>query len=445
MFACTNCGYKTLKWLGKCPQCGFWESFIEEDAKPRKAAKTKDVTLVNIKELAQTTEKRLPTGINEFDRVLGGGLVKGEVVLIGGEPGVGKSTLLLETAAKLAQENKVLYVSAEESINQINLRAKRLGICPDNLFIVTEDNIEDILPLFDKDFSVVIIDSIQVVRLNYLSGSAGSLVQVRETTGVLTEKAKKTGVCLIIVGHVTKEGVISGPKVMEHIVDCVVYFEGEKNSNFRILRAMKNRFGSVGEIGVFEMTQKGLEQVENPSSIFISQDNQIMPGRSTACILEGMRPMLVEIQALVTKGNFGMIRRKTSGFDFNRFSLLVAMLEKRLGLHLATQDVFVNITGGIRIDDPTADLALVAAVASSAQDFVVPADSIFIGEVGLSGELRIAYNITQRLMEAKRLGFKQAFIPEINHKKLNPKDFFGLNILGFNNAKEVIEKIKMKT
>lgn len=441
MFICLNCGYKTLKWLGKCPECASWESFIQEQ-KQTKKTKVKQAKVINIKELSGLIEQRTSTHLVEFDRVLGGGFIKGEVLLIGGEPGIGKSTLLLQAAAQVAKDKKVLYVSAEESTNQINLRIKRLGVSCDNLFIVNEDNVEAILDLCDKDFELVIIDSIQVLSLTGLGGSKGSLVQVRESANALTEKAKKKGICLIIVGHVTKEGIISGPKVLEHIVDCVIYFEGEKNSNFRILRAAKNRFGSVGEIGVFEMTQTGLREIENPSSIFLSQDKQTMPGRCVTCVLEGMRPVLVEIQALVTKGNFGMVRRKISGFEFNKFSLLLAMIEKRLSLNLATQDVFANITGGIRIDDPAADLGLVLAVVSSYQDFVIGADLIFIAEVGLSGELRMVYNISQRLLEAKRLGFEAAFIPQTNFTRLKVNDLSGFNVYGCNNVKEVIDKLR---
>ncbi|MFC1599249.1 DNA repair protein RadA, partial [Candidatus Omnitrophota bacterium] len=307
---------------------------------------------------------------------------------------------------------------------------------------INEDSVGDILSLFDKDIAVIIIDSIQAVSVDSLGSSRGSLIQVRESANLLTEKAKKKGVSLVVVGHVTKEGFISGPKVLEHIVDCVIYFEGEKNSNYRILRAAKNRFGSVGEIGVFEMTHSGLSEVESPTSVFISQQKEPTPGVSVSCILEGIRPILVEIQALVTKGTFGMVRRKTFGFDFNRSSLLLAMLEKRVGLHLATQDVFINVTGGLRIIDPAADLSLVLAVASSLQGFVIPSDCIFIAEVGLSGELRMVYNITQRLSEVARLGFSSAFISAANAEKLNLGGFKGLRVYPCRNVKEVIQKVK---
>ncbi|MCD6539580.1 MAG: DNA repair protein RadA [Candidatus Omnitrophica bacterium] len=441
MFICRNCGYKTFKWLGKCPECGAWESFTEE-VSSRKEREDPLPSLTNIRELSTIKEERFPTQIKEFDRVLGGGLIKGEVVLVGGEPGIGKSTLLLEVASQIAKNKKVLYVSAEESLAQINLRAKRLGIDAENLFLVNEDNLETLLLLFEKDFFLIIIDSIQVLKIASLGASLGSLVQIRESANILTETAKKKGVSLFIVGHVTKEGVISGPKALEHIVDCVIYFEGEKNSNFRILRAVKNRFGSLGEIGVFEMTSSGLKEVENPSSIFISGEGRSSSGSAVGCVLEGVRAILVEVQALVTRASFGMVRRKSVGFDFNRFSLILAMMEKRLGLNLGNQDVFVNVTGGIRIDDPCSDLALVLAVASSYEDFLVPRECVFIGEVGLSGELRRVYNISQRLSEIKRLGFLYAFIPQSNLEKLNLKEFLGLKLYGCRDIKEVISKVK---
>ncbi len=442
MFLCKNCGYKTLKWLGRCPECGVWESFTKEQAKSKKQRRVKELNIVNIKNLTDTKQARIPTNIQEFDRVLGGGLVEGEVVLIGGEPGVGKSTLLLKAADNLAKEKKVLYLSAEESVNQISLRAQRLGIESENLFIVAEDNIEDIIELFNKDYSVIIIDSIQVVYLKSIGSSRGSLLQVRESANLLTEHAKKTGTSLLIVGHVTKEGSIAGPKVLEHIVDCVIYFEGEKNSNFRILRAIKNRFGSVGEIGVFEMTQKGLKQVKNPSSFFISKQDHTESGKGVSCILEGIRPVLVEIQALVTRGSFGVARRKVSGVDFNRFSLLVAMMEKRLGLRLGDQDVFVNVTGGIRISDPAVDLALAVSIVTSFKDININNNTIFIAELGLSGELRKVHNIAKRLKESQRLGFLQAFISNKDAEKLDKDSFGDLEILSFEHLKDVVDYLK---
>jgi DNA repair protein RadA/Sms len=443
MFVCRNCGYKTLKWLGKCPECGIWESFIQQEQKAKKI-KAKELTPVKIVDLSESEEIRISTNIGEFDRVLGGGLVKGEVVLIGGEPGVGKSTLLLQAAAKLSENQKVLYLTAEESLNQISLRAKRLGIDSQNLFIISEDNIENIQELFNKDFAVIIIDSIQVVHLQGLGSSRGSLLQVRESANLLTESAKKNGISLFIAGHVTKEGAIAGPKVLEHIVDCVIYFDGEKNSNFRILRAIKNRFGSVGEIGVFQMTASGLEQVDNPSSFFISKQDQQETGKSISCVLEGIRPVLVEIQALVTKGNFGMARRKVSGMDFNRFSLLVAMMEKRLGLRLGDQDVFVKVTGGMKINDPAVDLALAVAIISSYKDIFISNDAIFIAELGLSGELRKAHNIDSRLKEAERLGFSQAFISGKDAGDLNPAAYKNMEILGFNYLNQIVESLQGK-
>jgi len=447
MFICANCGYKALKWMGRCPSCNAWESFVEESPlSAKKSKKTVQVKPISINALSNSEEERVSTKIEEFDRVLGGGIVSGEVILLGGEPGIGKSTLLLEAADKLAGEKKVLYVSAEESINQINLRAKRLEIKNNNLFIVNEDNLEGILPLFDKGFDCIIIDSIQVVHIASLNSAKGSLLQVRESANILTETAKKKGIPVIIVGHVTKDGAIAGPKVLEHIVDCVIYFEGEKNSSYRVLRAVKNRFGPVGEIGVFEMVSRGLKEVKNPSSVFISSGNksQGLSGRSISCVLEGMRPLLVEIQALVTKGVFGMVRRKSSGFDFNRFSLLTAVLEKRLGLHMASQDIFINVAGGIRINDPAADLALITAAISSFQNLEIDSSFIFIAEVGLSGELRGVRNILARLNESKRMGFSSVFISRQDYDKINLKDFLGLKVHGFENVRDVAEKIKAR-
>lgn len=442
MFTCKNCGYKTLKWMGRCPQCSMWETFEQQSPAKKKRSSLPEAKVLNINSLTSIKEERIPTNINEFDRVLGGGLVKGEVILLGGEPGVGKSTLLLQTADKLAKNKKVLYVSAEESANQISLRAKRLGIDNKNLFIVAEDKIESILPLFQKDYSLIIIDSIQVVYLKSLGSSKGSLLQVRESTNILTEKAKKSGVGLMIIGHVTKEGNIAGPKVLEHVVDCVVYFEGEKNSSFKILRAMKNRFGSVGEIGIFEMTNKGLNGVENPSSLFLSEDETPQSGRSVSCIIEGIRPVLVEIQALVTRGSFGVARRRFSGIDFNRASLLLAMMEKRLGFHLSDQDVFVNVTGGMKIDDTTADLALAVAIASSFENFIIPRGFIFISELGLSGELRKAQNYLKQIKEAQRLGFTLSFISKKDAERINPGDVKNISVHGFSHLKEVLSRLK---
>lgn len=441
MYICKNCGYQTLKWLGRCPECQMWETFSLQEKKEIKPRK--EIRPIPLEEPQVTQVERFSTGIGELDRVLGGGLIKGEVVLIGGEPGIGKSTLLLETGGKLSQRGKVLYISAEESLEQINLRAKRLNISSKNLYLLNEDEIVSITEFFKKNFLAIILDSIQTVQISALKTSKGSLLQVRESASILTEEAKKTNTSLFIVGHVTKDGSLSGPKVLEHIVDCVVYFEGERNSHYRILRAVKNRFGSTGEIGVFEMNSQGLKEVKNPSSIFISDFKEEIPGRCITCVNEGIRPIFIEIQALVTKGTFGVVRRKTSGFDFNRFSLLLAMLEKRMGFYLGNQDVFVNVAGGIKVNDPSADLGLVVAVASGFKDIPLSSNFVFIGEVGLGGELRRINQPSRRLVEAQRLGFKSIVLPKINTENLDLKKFLEIEIYGARNIGEVLRIINI--
>jgi DNA repair protein RadA/Sms len=444
MYRCANCDYVSAKWLGRCPECGAWDAFVEErkDAKGgKKAFALKSVSMTPLSGLSAVVEKRVETGIAEFDRVLGGGLVTGEVTLVGGEPGIGKSTLLLEVAARLARNNKVLYISAEESLGQVSIRARRLGVDNHNLLFAAEDVVENILPLFEQDFAVIIVDSIQVIGFSAIQAARGSMVQVREAANALTDKAKKTGTCLLIVGHVTKEGAIAGPKLLEHVVDCVIYFEGERNSHFRILRAVKNRFGSIGEIGVFEMTGAGLEEVSNPSTIFVSEEDKDVPGRCIGCVLEGIRPILIEVQSLTADASYGVARRKTSGFDFNKYTLILAMIEKRLGINLAAYDVFLNVTGGMRINDPTADLAAAVATVSAYQGFVVPPDCVFIGEVGLLGELRSAPQVEQRLKEASRMGFKKAFIPRINYDKIRKSGFEGMDVNAAGNVQDVFDAL----
>jgi DNA repair protein RadA/Sms len=447
MYLCSNCGYASVKWLGKCPGCGEWESFYQDEAKKNaKGAKgksaAKDVKLTPLKDIPEAVYARHTTGIAEFDRVLGGGLVKGAVVLVGGEPGIGKSTILIDAASRLARERKVLYISAEESMEQVSGRAKRLGISNEQLLFASEDAVENILPLFErKDVAAIVVDSIQVVGFDAIDAAKGSVVQVRESAHALTQAAKKHDVALFIVGHVTKEGNIAGPKLLEHIVDAVIYFEGERNSHFRILRAIKNRFGSVGEIGVFEMTSAGLAEVTNPSSVFISKGDERIPGRSIGCVLEGVRPLMIEAQALTAGADFGNARRRASGFNANRLPLFVAMLEKRLQVSFAQTDVFLNVAGGISVDDPSADLAAVAAIISAFQNTPLDPRAVFVGEVGLLGELRNASNLTQRLGEAQRLGFTRAFIPAVNAEKTKdlPK---GLAIVPVKDVVELVEKLR---
>lgn len=426
VFSCQNCGYQSAKWLGRCPDCSTWNSFTEEDYSPP-AVRTKERTAlykdepVLLRDVEVNEEDRLKTEIHELDRVLGGGIVKGSVVLIGGDPGVGKSTVSLQVSAHLTKRGStVLYVSGEESVAQTKLRAKRLGqIDSDNLYIVNQTDLSFIIEYIKKlNPDVVVIDSIQVIFDPAISSSPGSVSQVRECAGILTQMAKTSGTSIFIIGHVTKEGTLAGPRVLEHIVDTVLYFEGDRFSIYRILRAVKNRFGSTNEIGVFEMTPSGLEQVKNPSEIFLSERPKDVSGSVVTSILEGSRPLLVEIQSLVSKSSFGYARRRSQGFDFNRLSLLVAVLEKRVGLHLETEDIFVNVAGGIKIEDPTADLAVATAVASAFREQLVMPEMVVFGEIGLAGEIRSVSQVLLRINEAEKLGFKHCVLPKNSCKNL---------------------------
>jgi len=422
VFVCQNCGNQSPKWQGRCPNCGSWNSFVEENflstsVSPREnlIPQQEPVLLseVDIKE-----ESRLKIEIEELDRVLGGGVVKGSVVLVCGDPGIGKSTISLQVSTHLSRlGHKVLYVSGEESIKQTKLRANRLGSTEgkNNFYIVNQVNLNSIIEYINKlSPEVVIIDSIQVVYQPDISSSPGTVSQVRESAGILTQLAKTTGIALFIIGHVTKEGFLAGPKVLEHMVDTVLYFEGERYSIYRILRATKNRFGSTNEIGVFEMTSNGLIEVKNPSEIFLSERPKHTSGSVVVSVLEGTRTILVEIQALVSKSSFGMVSRRTQGIDYNRLSLLVAVLEKRLGIYLGDKDVFVNVAGGVRIIDPAADLGVVIAIASAFQEKAISSDIVVLGEVGLAGEVRSISQISSRINEIRKLGFKRCIIPKNN-------------------------------
>jgi DNA repair protein RadA/Sms len=419
-FVCQSCGLSSPRWIGKCPDCSTWNSFVEEEvlAKPRSertALFREPVLLHTVKSLEG---ERMLLGTDELDRVLGGGIVRGSVVLVGGDPGIGKSTIALQICNQLAHQNKkILYVSGEESIQQTKLRADRLGAqSSKNFFIVNVTDMDAILE-FIKKFApdLVVIDSIQVVYTPLLSSSAGSVSQVRECANILTQLAKQSNTSILLIGHVTKEGTLAGPRVLEHIVDTVLYFEGERFSNYRVLRAMKNRFGSTNEIGVFEMSVSGLKEVKNPSEIFLAERPKESSGSVVVPILEGTRPILVEIQALVTKANFGVTRRKAQGIDYNRLSLLVAVLEKRMNLKLLDKDVFVNVVGGMKIEDPAVDLGICLAIGSSIYDKVVPFDTVALGEVGLASEVRSITNVTLRINEARKLGFKKCILPKSNH------------------------------
>lgn len=432
-FVCQNCGYACAKWIGKCPDCSSWNSFVEEavSSKPRGLSPRlcEPVLLSTVK---FQKEDRIAVGIEELDRVLGGGIVRGSVILIGGDPGIGKSTISLQMSHCLAEKGqKVLYVSGEESVAQTKLRADRLySKTSDNLYIVNLTDIDSVV-VFIKQFlpDLVVIDSIQVVYTQGLSSSAGSVSQVRECANILTQLAKQTGVSVLLIGHVTKEGTLAGPRVLEHIVDTVLYFEGERFSNYRVLRAIKNRFGSTNEIGVFEMGSGGLDQVKNPSNIFLSERPKEVSGSVVVPIVEGSRPILVEIQALVTKANFGVTRRKAQGIDHNRLSLLTAVLEKRLSLKLFDKDIFVNVVGGMKIEDPAVDLGVCLAIGSSAYDKVIPFDIVAVGEVGLAAEIRSITNIQMRINEAQKLGFKKCILPKSNYQACKDQTAGALNLV----------------
>ncbi len=422
VFACQACGFQSPRWLGRCPDCQAWNSLVEERveaaAPAAQAGAGPLATPVPITTVHGGSETRLPSGIGELDRVLGGGLVPGSVVLVGGDPGIGKSTLVLQALAALSRTGRTLYVSGEESPQQVKMRADRLGIADDQLLVVAETALERILDHARAIAPVALaVDSIQTVYTEQLSSAPGSIGQVRDSAAQLVADAKRHHRAALLVGHVTKEGSFAGPRVLEHMVDTVLYFEGERGHPFRILRAVKNRFGSTNEIGVFEMQERGLQPVANPSALFLAERPTDVPGSVVIATMEGTRPILVEVQALVSPSSFGTPRRTTLGFDPNRVALLVAVLEKKMGIHLMGQDVFVNIAGGVRIDEPAADLGVLAAVASSFLDKAVDAHTLLLGEVGLAGEVRAIAQIETRLREARKLGFTRCILPETSRRQ----------------------------
>ncbi|MFA4854606.1 MAG: DNA repair protein RadA [Candidatus Omnitrophota bacterium] len=448
VFSCASCGYQSPKWLGRCPDCNSWNSFSEEDyivpsSGTRERASLYKEGPVLLKDVVASDADRLKTNIRELDRVLGSGIVKGSVILIGGDPGVGKSTISLQVSNHLtAQGVGVLYVSGEESVAQTKLRAKRLGASgSDNLYIVNQTDLSLIVEYIKKlKPQVVIIDSIQVIFDPGISSSPGSVSQVRECAGTLAQLAKTTDTSIFIIGHVTKEGTLAGPRVLEHIVDTVLYFEGDRFAIYRILRAVKNRFGSTNEIGVFEMGPEGLAEVKNPSEIFLSERPDNVSGTIVTSVLEGTRPLLVEIQSLVSRSSFGYARRRAQGFDFNRLTLLVAVLEKRIGLALEAEDIFVNVAGGIKIEDPAADLAVCAVIASSFREQVVMPQAVVLGEVGLSGEIRSISQVLTRINEAEKLGFKHCILPKNSCKNLQLGKA-DMEIIGVSTLKEALDII----
>ena len=432
---CQNCGYETPKYLGKCPDCGKWGTLVEEvfdsSVQPVISKSVMNDTkpcLINDIELDNTI--RFSTGIEEFDRVLGGGFVQGSIVLLAGDPGIGKSTILLQTSKYICNgDRKALYVSAEESASQVKLRAKRLGVESNSLFIYSQTNFEAIKNQIEElKPQVLIIDSIQAVYSEVITSSPGSVSQIRECTNILMDIAKNKNITVIVIGHVTKEGNIAGPKVLEHMVDTVIYFEGDRYKSYRLLRCMKNRFGTTNEVGVFNMCDDGLHEISNPSEMFLNERNiSVAPGSVVIATNEGTRPLLIEIQALVGTTPYPSPRRVSNGIDYNRLLQILAVLEKRIGLNLSKQDVYVNVIGGMEIDEPAADLGVALAVATCARDVVVSQDTVIVGEIGLSGEIRAVNNLEKRVREAEKLGFKKIVVPLLN--KINKGDFKNIEII----------------
>ena len=441
VFFCQNCGHEEGKWLGQCPACKEWNTFVEERVTSGKAGAVrdkKDAQIVTLSSVATDEDERMMTKIAELDRVLGGGIVPGSLVLVGGDPGIGKSTLLLQVCQRLSALNKkILYISGEESLKQIKLRANRMGDFSDTLFLLCETNLDIIRSVIEQQRpDMVVIDSIQTMYNEEVGSAPGSVSQVRESTNILMQLAKGLGISIFIVGHVTKEGTVAGPRVLEHMVDTVLYFEGDRHASYRILRAVKNRFGSTNEIGVFEMQKSGLVEVENPSEFMLSGRPEHASGSVVACAMEGTRPMLMEIQALVCKSNFGMPRRTAAGLDYNRVNLLMAVLEKRVGLPLSSYDAYVNIAGGIRMNEPAVDLGIVMAIASSYKNKPVSEDAIVFGEVGLSGEVRAVTMPEQRVAEAKKLGFKTCILPEVSVKGIGQVK--GIEVIGVKSVNQAM-------
>lgn len=449
LFFCKECGFESSKWLGQCPGCRQWNTFVEEPAKPKNSVVPKTgieaLAPMRLDEISTNEEERVTTGIQELDRVLGGGIVGGSLILVGGDPGIGKSTLLLQACKNLTESgHKVLYISGEESLKQIKMRANRMGSFQGELLLLSETNLDRIQNVItEQKPEMVVIDSIQTMYREEVSSAPGSVSQVRESTNVLMQLAKGYGISIFLVGHVTKEGVVAGPRVLEHMVDTVLYFEGDRSAMYRILRAVKNRFGSTNEIGVFEMSQSGLIEVENPSAYMLNGRPRGASGSVVACSLEGTRSLLLEIQALICRTNFGMPRRTSAGTDYNRVNLLMAVLEKRAGMSLSECDAYVNITGGIRVNEPALDLALIMAIASSYLDVPILEDTVVFGEVGLSGEVRAVNMAQQRINEANKLGFTQCIMPAVSKEGLKvPKDF---SCIGVANIREAITAIKNET
>lgn len=450
VYSCSSCGVQAPKWAGQCMDCGEWNTLVEvtamtasaESRMPRYSGFSGDAVNGTVQVLADIKAselQRYSCGIEEFDRVLGGGLVPGSVVLIGGDPGIGKSTLLLQTLVALAENSKTLYVTGEESLEQVSMRAQRLNLITDKVNVLTETQIESILKIAQVEKpNVMVIDSIQAVYTEAIQSAPGGVAQVRESAAQLVRYAKQTGTALFLVGHVTKEGALAGPRVLEHMVDTVLYFEGDSGSRYRLVRAIKNRFGAINELGVFAMTQKGLREVTNPSAIFLSRHDEVVPGSVVMVTLEGSRPLLVEVQALVDESHLGNPRRVTTGLESNRLAMLLAVLNRHAGIMTHDQDVFANVVGGVRVTETGADLAVLLAIMSSLRSKVIPDDLIVFGEVGLAGEIRPVPNGQERLYEAAKHGFKQAIIPKGNAPRETPK---GMTIYPVTRLDEALNKI----
>lgn len=448
VFVCGECGYETPKWVGKCPGCGEWNTMVEDVRLPQKAAVSAaprpahTFSAMPLSQINAADEHRFVTGISELDRVLGGGIVKGSVILLSGDPGIGKSTILLQVCNALQGDIKILYVSGEESAIQIKLRAKRIGVESDAVSVMTETDVQTVCEYINSARpDLVMIDSIQTMQHPDISSSPGSIVQVRESANMLLRTGKSLDIPIFIVGHVNKGGDIAGPKVMEHIVDTVLYFEGERNQSYRILRAIKNRFGSTNEIGVFEMTETGLAEVENPSAMMLSGRMSDVSGGCITCIIEGTRPILAEVQGLVAATGFGNARRTAAGFDYNRLNLLLAVLEKRLGLMFSNLDTYINIVGGIRLDEPAADLAVAMALVSGLRDIPIDENTIVFGEIGLSGELRSVPRAQARVNEAERMGFTRCILPTACLKQINSAHG-GIKLIGVKRLSDAVAFIK---
>ena len=454
VYVCSSCGYESPKWYGRCPECGEWNTFAEEIRQP--AAKAPSVSaaigsvapagynpdeVMRLKDVDSGAEVRYYTGISELDRVLGGGIVRGSLVLLGGDPGIGKSTLLLQICEYLGEKKKILYVSGEESRSQVKLRAKRLGVQTDNLLLASMTDIENVVhTIVQTKPDIVMVDSIQTMNFASVNSSSGSVSQVRECTQILARVAKNEEIAIFLVGHVNKDGAIAGPKVLEHIVDAVLYFEGERHLSYRILRAVKNRYGSTNEIGVFEMTGTGLTQVENPSMMLLSGRPSNVSGTCVACVIEGSRPIMVEVQALASKTSFGTPRRMSTGFDYNRTALLIAVLEKRAGYFYGNLDTYINIVGGLRVDEPAADLPIALALISSLLDKPIDDHVIAFGEIGLAGEIRAIANAEMRVNEAQRLGFQRCLLPMASMKNLHQEQY-DIELIGLRSISEAFQYV----